>query len=400
MKIVKLMVEDFKRIEAIEISPTSNAVEITGRNEQGKSSVLDAIEAALGGKRHQPEEPIRRGAERARIVLDLGDLIIERVWTEKTDRLQVKSSDGATWPRAQEKLDALFGKLTFDPLRFLDLSPTEQRQQLLRLIGVDLDAFDRERQSLYDERRDINRDLARAKSKVDEVGVPSKKSPGKEVDAKELSDRYSNALDQVAHQKSRRQDLENVQEEIADLLERLSTLEEKEAEITEEIKGFEDPGVDALRQQISEIDEVNSSIRLWNEQKSAVADMEHHQKESDRLTSAMEAIDEKKAATLQEAKMPVRGLEVTDEGLYYKGTPLSQEALSRRVRICTAISAALNPKLKIALVRDGNNLDDDILATFYKEAKAAGLEQVWVERRTGIQDHAIEIVAGTIVPSK
>ena len=47
MKIVKLTAENFKRLEAVEITPDGNTVLISGRNGQGKSSVLDSILAAL-----------------------------------------------------------------------------------------------------------------------------------------------------------------------------------------------------------------------------------------------------------------------------------------------------------------------------------------------------------------
>jgi ABC-type branched-subunit amino acid transport system ATPase component len=48
-----------------------NLVQVTGPNASGKSSVLDAIMAALGCGKLLPDEPIRRGEKSARIRLDL-----------------------------------------------------------------------------------------------------------------------------------------------------------------------------------------------------------------------------------------------------------------------------------------------------------------------------------------
>ena len=49
MKIVSLQAENFKRLKAVEIKPDGSTVVITGKNAQGKSSILDSIFAAVGG---------------------------------------------------------------------------------------------------------------------------------------------------------------------------------------------------------------------------------------------------------------------------------------------------------------------------------------------------------------
>lgn len=58
MKINKLEIENVKRVKAVKIEPTSNGLTIIGgRNNQGKTSVLDAIAWALGGNgsgHHRP----------------------------------------------------------------------------------------------------------------------------------------------------------------------------------------------------------------------------------------------------------------------------------------------------------------------------------------------------------
>ncbi|MCI0540823.1 MAG: AAA family ATPase, partial [Verrucomicrobiales bacterium] len=81
MKIIKLQTENVKRLQAVEITPGGgNMVVIGGKNGAGKSSVLDSIEFALGGD-PSAKMPVRRGEDKARIVVDLGDLVIKRVFT-------------------------------------------------------------------------------------------------------------------------------------------------------------------------------------------------------------------------------------------------------------------------------------------------------------------------------
>lgn len=55
VKITSLELENVKRIRACAITPTQNGLTVIGgRNNQGKTSVLDAIAWALGGDRHRP----------------------------------------------------------------------------------------------------------------------------------------------------------------------------------------------------------------------------------------------------------------------------------------------------------------------------------------------------------
>ena len=81
MRIIRLQAEGFKRLVAVDITPEGDLVEIRGNNGNGKSSVLDAIFAALGGAAAFPAKPVREGEEAAVIRLDLGELLVTRYFT-------------------------------------------------------------------------------------------------------------------------------------------------------------------------------------------------------------------------------------------------------------------------------------------------------------------------------
>ncbi len=81
LKIVSLEVDNVKRLHAVHIKPDGGMVIIGGKNGAGKSSVLDAIEMALGGKKSIPRRPVRDGEESAHVVCDLGSLIVRRHFT-------------------------------------------------------------------------------------------------------------------------------------------------------------------------------------------------------------------------------------------------------------------------------------------------------------------------------
>lgn len=68
MKIIKFRADNVKRLTAVEITPDGNMVQITGKNGQGKTSVLDAIWWALGGKENIQGQPIRKVARSIKIL--------------------------------------------------------------------------------------------------------------------------------------------------------------------------------------------------------------------------------------------------------------------------------------------------------------------------------------------
>ena len=56
--VLHLRADNFKRLRAVDVRPNGSVVEIAGRNGQGKSSVLDAIMAAISAWRlARPDSP-------------------------------------------------------------------------------------------------------------------------------------------------------------------------------------------------------------------------------------------------------------------------------------------------------------------------------------------------------
>ncbi|GAB6170946.1 hypothetical protein JCM15765_04240 [Paradesulfitobacterium aromaticivorans] len=81
IKINKLEIENVKRVKAVKIEPSANGLTIVGgKNNQGKTSVLDSIAWALGGEKYRPSEAQRAGSvipPTLHIVMSNG-LVVER----------------------------------------------------------------------------------------------------------------------------------------------------------------------------------------------------------------------------------------------------------------------------------------------------------------------------------
>lgn len=161
VKIIQLNSENFKFIKAVEIKPDANFQIISGRNEQGKSSVLDSIWAAIEGRTalKDTDKPIRNGEEKAFITVDLGELIVTRKFTTNGTTLEVKTKDGAKYSSPQKILDALVGKLSFDPLQFSYMDAKDQVKTLQELIGFDPSELDNKYAEIFEQRTEVNREV-------------------------------------------------------------------------------------------------------------------------------------------------------------------------------------------------------------------------------------------------
>ena len=158
VKIIELEAENIKRVKAVQIVPALNGLTIIGGdNNQGKTSVLDAIAWALGGDKYRPEAAQREGANtppRLHVNLSNG-LVVER--RGKNSALTVSDPSGRKG--GQQLLNEFVEQLALDLPRFMNMNDREKADTLLKIIGVGdrLAAFDREIRALYDRRTPLGR---------------------------------------------------------------------------------------------------------------------------------------------------------------------------------------------------------------------------------------------------
>lgn len=125
-KIIQLTSENVKRLVAVNIKPNGNLVIIGGKNAAGKSSVLDSIGYALGGKDEIPEVPIHKGAEKAKIVLELDDIIIKITARIAAIDAEKKKKSAETKYPIEGLAIAETGVITFGGLPLSQASQAEQ----------------------------------------------------------------------------------------------------------------------------------------------------------------------------------------------------------------------------------------------------------------------------------
>jgi len=399
MKILKLMAENFKRLSAVEITPDGNVVVISGKNEAGKSSVLDSIEAALCGGRNLPKQPIKLGEHRAKVVVDMGEYKVTRKFLGTNSTLKVESVEGnvkANILRPQEFLDKVVGDISFDPLAFMKKSPAEQRNALMGFLGLNLDEFDNKVASLKAQRSEVRKEKERKLHEADSITF-TPGLPEKEVDSGSLLRELNEITihnqkcqeiateNAVAHQRlettvssidAAEKNIENWQKRLADLRQLKVQLE---TQLSRNAGGImKNPA--EVEAKIKTLGDTNEAIRQNARKKQASIEYETAIETYSKLGEEIKQVEGQKARKMAEAVMPVKGLTIQSDGLAYNGIPLEQECDSKKLKICTAIAMAMNPKLKVLRI-NGNELDTDSLKSI-GELVAGKDYQVWIEKVT------------------
>ena len=147
-RIISVKARNFKQIQEVEIDHVGDIHHIKGDTAQGKTSILDAIEATIRGCN---PSMVRRGASKAELELEMDTATITRIISAdpaQKDILFAKTADGAAIERAQDFLKQMVGPSAFRPLRWVQLGAEGgeghtkrlrmQRDQLLESIPMSL----------------------------------------------------------------------------------------------------------------------------------------------------------------------------------------------------------------------------------------------------------------------
>ncbi len=395
MKIISLQAENFKKLVAIRIDPKGNMVQLTGKNAQGKTSVLDAIFMALKVTGLDQNKPVRDGQETGRIRLDLGELIVTRKFRVKEDgetttSIVVTAADGAKYDSPQGMLDGLLSSLTFDPLEFSRMVPAAQVKAVRSLLpGVDFDAVTAANKADFDARTEVNRRVRDLQVEVTALGDMPANVPER-VDKTALVTALTAASETNAGIEKRRANRETVKEAIQTAKDRIVELQAElatqEALVTKkqakldaapELPALVD--ATALGEQVNAADATNAIVDRVGRLKTKMADLAKAKADAEALTKSMDGRLAALQAQINEAKLPVAGMTFSDDTILLNGIPFNQASDAEQLRTSIAIAMSLNPKLRVIRVRDGSLLDEEGLAILESMANEKDF-QVWIER--------------------
>ena len=386
MVVRKLKAVNIKKIKEIEIQPPEHLVLVCGKNGQGKTSLMDSIVYGLGGKKFIDVKPIRDGEKEGRIEIDLGEILVTRTFTEKDTYLTVKSKDGATYTNGQDKLNELIKNIYFDPMKFTEMKQVEQKEMLLDLIGVDVKDFEEKAKEAYEQRTVIGRLLQTIKGELASTTKPEDKYfQMQEVSVAEISQDMQEINEVMFSLSNEEKAIEDSKFEIKKLeallqgeRNKLKLAEDRVAVIKKEHPELE-AEFEAKKELMETAEYNNEKVRQAKRYAEAKFKVDEYTKKYDEKTEELLSIGKAKIAKLGEAKMPVEGLGIDDNGVTFNGIPFAQLSTSEKIKISLGMAMAANAELKLIRIMDGSLLDSDNMQIIQQMAEANDY-QIWVER--------------------
>lgn len=404
VKITALEAENVKRIKAVALTPSPTGLTLVGgNNNQGKTSVLDALAWALGGDRFRPDAAQRDGAiapAHLKVTLSNG-VIVER----KGKNASLTVTDPTGRRSGQQLLNAFIEPLALDLPRFMEASDKEKADILLRIIGVgtELHIKDMEIKSLYD-KRTFTGQLAAQKKHFAEEMISYPEAPDEPVSASELIRQQQDILARNGENQRLRaqyaeleQQVQQCVDELKRTRERIATLQQLADELDAKhtklfnqretarktVSQLQDESTAELEASIRDIEETNRKVRANLEKSRAEDEAAQYASEYDRLTESIQQKRAERMALLNGADLPLPGLSVEDGVLTYKGKHWRDISGSDQLRVAAAIVRRLNPDCGFVLLDKLEQMDMTTLQEFSAWLEAEGLQAIATRVSTG-----------------
>lgn len=397
VKIAALEAENVKRIKAIALTPSPTGLTIVGgNNNQGKTSVLDALAWALGGEKFRPTAAVRDGAlapPHLKVILSNG-VVVER--KGKNSSLTVTDPTGQR--SGQQLLNAFVEPLALDLPRFMQASDKDKADTLLNIIGVGdaLTGLDREIKALYDRRTVIGQIGAQKRHAAEEL-TEYPDAPSEPVSAIELIQQQQEILLHNADNQRKRMKLAQLEEqekqlgrrvqELSQELEmvehQLTAVQQDVQDATKTVAQLQDESTAELEQSIRNVEEINRQVSANLAKSKAQDEAERYAQEYTALTEQIKAKRTARMDLLNGADLPLTGLGVEDGSLTYNGKHWQDMSGSDQLRVATAIVRRLNPDCGFVLLDKLEQMDLATLAEFGSWLQAEGLQAIATRVSTG-----------------
>jgi hypothetical protein len=361
--IMKAKISAFKGAISVEIHGADEVNQIIGNCADGKTSTLQAMQAAIGGAKQVPSRPVTIGEEQAMVELETEDLELAIV-IPANDNDPVKwvcrGKDGGRYNRGD--LDQMVQKIWFDPTLWATKNKADKLDDLMKLAPP---AWTERYLQLRSDLKQAEDERLVAGRELRALGeLPSQPLEVKAVDVVELSEHLEAIRKHNDEQQGLiklAQDHERKVTEVSDEIARLQTKLEQllyQRETLQKPLPLHDP--EPIRKQLANARETNAAASLWN---GWVEKQEVHRNKSDCHRQAELSVDRCRKAQREHAgelQLPVKGLYIDPDGnIFYNDLPVPEGVNEGEMILISAeLAMAQHQTLRVMFLQRGESLDD------------------------------------------
>jgi DNA repair exonuclease SbcCD ATPase subunit len=431
LHIIRLSLTNCGIIEAAAICPDSNKpLVLAGDNGQGKSTVLNAIESVLFGRKLA--EPITHGQDKAEIKLDLAEAgetkplyrieqVVKKTPTGPVYGLKVYDADKKQVPSPRDFINSLIASgAALDPTEIMQARPGErpetfakrQAETLMERLGLSAQAATLDAQIADKaETRKIAKNAAEAlQSRLEALEVPPG-TPDDPVDVAELGTKIATYKQLEAERGKLEEKVTNCASSLKRATEALAAAQkawdaarDAEANASNMLGHFNEmnpkeglaSAIEEAQSKLSSANATNAAVTKKRDRKALSVQLAEAEGKTSRLTTELDKLREQRLDIVRNAKIPVEGLELTPEALLYNGKPLSQESTGNQIRICSMLAMSEEPACRVIFLRSGALTNTKNKKTVFDIAQQRGW-QCWCEEFSETpQEGALWVEAGNI----
>lgn len=423
LSLTSLDVQNILRLKAVRLTlDPGGALVIEGKNEQGKSSVIKALEMLLAGGKETPDAPLHGDETKGHIIATFGEIVVKKVFRKgKRPQLTITTAEGARMQAPQTMLDKLLTHVSLDPVSFMNKTDREKTVILSDLMGFDSKEFDDEVRRIFDCRTDANREAKRLQA-VAEATTFHEDAPDEEVSVGDLMTELKKRQAHNATIREKQTEMQEAEKAVIDHIDKLAAAEGEVSDIEGDIKQLKDQMLslqnhiddvhkditqvikarvaaqdralsitteydamvianeDEVTTQIASADETNRQVRGNVARENARVEYKAAQEKSDSLNEHLEVAKSEREKARLEARdrLPIPDLDISENAVLFKGKPLSQAGSSAELRVSVAVAIALNKdkRVKLLLIDDAEKLDADNVKVVMEMAREAGFQVI------------------------
>lgn len=403
--ISSLEFENVKRIKAVKLEPSPTGLTVIGgRNNQGKTSVIDALAWAVGGDKYKPSQAQRDGSvipPSLHVELSNG-IIVER----KGKNSSLKVIDPRGQRGGQQLLNSFIETFALDLPKFMNSTAKEKADILLKIIGVGdkLYSLEQEEAQLYNSRHAIGQ-ITDQKAKFAKEMTIYPDVPDEIVSASELIRQQQEILARNGENQRKRQmkeqydrEFEEARQALDEAKRRFVQAQENARTAAKSVENLTDESTAELEKNIADIETLNAKIRANLDREKAEEEAKGYSNQYAALSEEIEAVRKEKYDLLNNSNLPLKGLSVADGELTYNGQKWDNMSGSEQLKVSAAIVRRLNPECGFVLLDKLEQMDSDTLREFGKWLESEGLQAIATRVSNG-DECSVIIEDGYVVAS-